>query len=392
MKPVYFFKTLFVASSLLLAGKTNAQMVGADIFLKGKYVEVGIAKNGWYGSDSLAPAGYHPHCPACFPSNALGFVADPAMDGWTVGTPAYMGDYFMPGTPFEGWEIQVKGGKRARAFNPNASVTGMTGSGSTVSYTTSGSMVSGTWVGTYDSLQVTQVTTLDTNQLYFTIKVTLTNLSATAVDSVYYMRTLDPDNDVTWPGGNFVTINKIQHQSRDTTVVSATGQSSTSPFLALGTTDTNATALVYAVWPPSSSLDISTMYNQTYTDAATLYTAGSSDTFDVAIGLITFVPHLATVDSAADSVWRTTSTYYTRHPANSASFTYFYAFSKAGMDSALTKLHMLSPISLGITNVNNNEEVKVYPNPSKDVVNITGLTATDNVTLYDMLGRVVGLN
>ena len=394
MKPVYFFKRFIIAGFLLMAGNVHGQMVGADIFLGGKYVEVGIANNGWYGSDSVAPVGYHPHCSGCTNPNGLGFVADPAMDGWATGTPAYMGDYFKPGSPFEGWEIQVKGGKRAMAFNPTASFAGgMSGTGSTVSYTTSGTTVSGTWVGNYDSLQVTQVTTLDTTQLYFTINITLTNFSTTPVDSVYYFRTLDPDNDETW-SGNYSTNNKIEHQSTDTTVVSATGTVYPGiSFLALGTTDTNSTALVYQSWPNPPTRDISTMYNQTYSDPYTLYAQGSfHDSVDVAIGLITFVPHLSTVDSSADSTWRTTSTYYTKHPLNKASFTYFYAFSPAAMDSAIAKLHMLSPITLSITNVNNNEAVQVFPNPSRDIVNISGLAASDKVSLYDMLGRSAEMN
>lgn len=388
MKPVYLFNSFILGSFLLLAGSANAQMVGTNIFLGGKYVEVGIANNGWYGSDSTAPTGYHPHG-----STRIGFVADPGMDGWTVGTPPMMGDYFLPGFPFEGWEIQIKGGKRAMAFNPTASFAGgMTGSGGNTGYSTSGTTVSGTWVGTYDSLQLTQVTTLDTTQLYFTVSITLTNFSTTPVDSIYYMRTLDPDNDETWPGGSFSTINKIEHQSTDTTVVSATGTAYSSAFLALGTTDTNATALVYASWPNPATRDISTMYNQTYTDAATLYTQGAKDTLDVAIALVTFVPHLATVDSAADSVWRTTSTFYTKHPANSATFKYFYAFSPAAMDSAIAKLHQVSPITLGVSNINAASEVRVYPNPSRDMVNITGLNTTDHIALYDMMGRVVEQN
>ena len=41
--------------------------------------------------------------------NALGFVADYGRDGWTVGTPAFSGDYFTPGSPFEGWGVEFNG-------------------------------------------------------------------------------------------------------------------------------------------------------------------------------------------------------------------------------------------------------------------------------------------
>jgi hypothetical protein len=106
---------------------------------------------------------------------------------------------------------------------------------------------------------------------------------------------------------------------------------------------------------------------------------------------VVFVPHLATVDSAADSVARTTAT--TLHPANSASFTYFYAFSPDAVDSAIahpSQPNTTTPPSLAIKNVNTVADVKVYPNPSKDMINVTGLTAGDNVTLYDMVGRNMG--
>jgi Secretion system C-terminal sorting domain len=106
------------------------------------------------------------------------------------------------------------------------------------------------------------------------------------------------------------------------------------------------------------------------------------------------IPHLATVDSAGDSVYRTTSVAATRHPKNSTSFTYFYAFSKAAADSAIAHTMLTYPSgTLGtISNVNNVAEVKVYPNPSKDQITITGLTATDHVALYDMMGRSADQN
>jgi len=210
------------------------------------------------------------------------------------------------------------------------------------------------------------------------------------MDNIYYLRALDPDNDETWTGGSFVTVNSIEHQSTDTTVVSAKGTFYSAAYLALGTTDSNATCMIIPSWPIPPATDLSTLYNQTYTPA--YYTQGTTNTGDYVIGLVVKVPHLATVDSAADSVWRTTS-YYAKHPANSVSFTFFYSFSSAATDSAIKALHQTTnPITLGITNANNNDVVKVYPNPSKDIINITGLNETDKVSLYDMLGRVVNLN
>ena len=92
-----------IPALLMLAGITaEAQIVGANAFMKGNYVEVGVNTCGAYGSNALPPAGYHPT-----EFSGLGFVADSDMDGWTTGTPDYCGDYFVPGSPVEGWEIQI---------------------------------------------------------------------------------------------------------------------------------------------------------------------------------------------------------------------------------------------------------------------------------------------
>ncbi|MFI5170820.1 MAG: hypothetical protein ACHQFW_00430, partial [Chitinophagales bacterium] len=56
----------------------TAQIVGANAFLKGNFVEVGINQCGAYGSGNTPPVGYHPN-PGL---PGLGFVADWESDGW----------------------------------------------------------------------------------------------------------------------------------------------------------------------------------------------------------------------------------------------------------------------------------------------------------------------
>jgi Secretion system C-terminal sorting domain len=375
--------TLTLALSALVL-RSNAQISGSNLYLQGNYVEIGMTQYATYGASS-APAGYHPH-PA---GGGLGFVADPYHTGWDTSTASstshYMGDYFYPGSPYEGWEIQIDT-NRHQEFNMSSG----SSIGTLTSYTTSGSKKSGTWVGTFDSIQISQTTTLDTTDLYFTLTVTMTNLSHVPLDNIYYLRTVDPDNDETWPGGSFVTNNAIENQSTDTTVVSATGTGYSWAYLALGTTDTNATALTYLSWPISGTLDLTTMYGETYVDGGTMYTQGSTNTGDYAIGLVTMIPHLSTVDSAGDSVYRTTPML---HPANSATVTLFYAFSEEAKDSAIARMSRpASAPSLNVNNVNEAASVKVYPNPSKDIVNISGLDATDHVVLYDMMGNAMEQN
>jgi len=108
---------------LLLSGVAYGQLVGDNVFLQGAYVEVGVAPNGAFGTTKPTPAGYHPRlagttftfwdplaASATTSGNFLGFVADYGADGWTVGTPPYFGDFFLPGDPQEGWAISVGGG------------------------------------------------------------------------------------------------------------------------------------------------------------------------------------------------------------------------------------------------------------------------------------------
>jgi hypothetical protein len=378
-------------SFLFLSASASAQLTGGSVFLKGKFVEAGICANGDFGAAS-PPAGYHPHGTP----SLLGFVADPAMDGWATGTPAYTGDFFTPGSPFEGWNLQI-GTARAQAQSC-AGFSGASGlAGTNTAYVASGSKVIGTWTGSFDSLTITQETTLDTMALYFSMRITLTNTASTAKNDIYYLRSLDPDNDESWPGGSFSTKNKIEFQlpnASNSTVVSARGLGDTTSYLALGTTDSNAKCLIYSAWPISSTIDLSTIFSGTFGTA--VYAADSVQTGDVAIGLAFHIAHLAALDSASDSVSNKTTNQAAihKHPANQKSFTYYYAFSRNAVDSATkylvdTMVHVADTThtTTGVSNVNENDNITVYPNPAGNVVNITNLLMADEISLYDMMGR-----
>jgi len=406
MKPIYLFRSALI-SAIFVAGSASAQLDSCNVFLQGNYVEVGISPSGSYGSSSGQPAGYHGNSAAgtvynpcgSAAGNRLGFVADPAMDGWSVGTPPFFGDYFLPGAPFEGWSIQV--GTTARADAWNTITTGFTGgiTGANTSYLNTGGTISGTWEGTYDSMTIKQVTTIDTASLFFTTTVTLTNLSSAAINDIYYLRSVDPDNDEMEPGGGFPTNNKIEYQLPDSlnaTVVSATAvlPADSLAYLALGTNDTTAKCFIYVHWPIPSGANIYDMYGETVPGTyGDYYYTGSYPDEDISIGLSIKVAHLAAVDSAVDSVLRTTSGSGLLHPANSESFTFFYAFSKKAVDSALkATAYTATTGALAINNVNTVAGINVYPNPSKDIINVTGLNNTDHLSLYDMMGRQVNQN
>lgn len=390
----------FIACILSLSAlQATAQLSGSNAFLRGHYVEVGIGRDGYYGSDSAAPTGYHPHCTTCTHSSAVGFVADPAMTGWSTGSSShYMGDYFLPGSPFEGWMLQIGTAGRAQGYGGNSGLTfsgGLSGTAGTISYTASGSTVSSIYQGTFDSVVMSQETILDTNDFFFITKITLTNTAVAPKNDIYYFRSLDPDNDETWPGGGFTTTNQVVHQmpyGPNQSLVTAVGATGSLSYLGLGTADTASRAVIYNCWGLSISTDLLSVYSESPSVgcSSAFYDTAGPHPGDIGIGLVMYVPHLATVDSAGDSVLRTTST-STLHPANTATFSYFYSFSSDASDSAVNRIRgggsTVTPTA--IRTVNPSPDIRVYPNPAHDNFTVTGLSATDHLSLFDMMGREV---
>jgi gliding motility-associated-like protein len=316
-------KCKFLLAFLLMTSFSqlaNAQLVGTEVFLQGQYVEVGVATNGAFGTDNAAPAGYHARGVAVGSGFALGFVADPDKDGWTVGTPNYIGDYFLPGSPQEGWDIQYNGiwAKAWRGGGGTSFTGGLTGA--CTGYSVVGTKRIATWEGSTGPLAIRQITTLRTDKVYFVSKVTIKNTSSTTVNNIYYERTVDPDNEVAVPGGgSYVTINKIEYYLPNATkrsLVSATGQAF-GAYLGLGTKDCRAKP--YIVKGSLTPLDsLSVMFNDTASETAnTIFRFNQPDTADIndeGIGVIFNIGSLA--------------------PGDSTNVSYAYVLSKADLDSA----------------------------------------------------------
>src|SRR5262245_57182975 len=117
---------LFLLGGVFTSTIASAQLVGDQIFLQGRWLEVGVAPNGAWGNTMPVPAGYHSHTGGSISGytdpvsgtpatgNGLDFSVDIGHDGWTVGSPAatqccFYGPYFLPGTPFDGWSVQMNG-------------------------------------------------------------------------------------------------------------------------------------------------------------------------------------------------------------------------------------------------------------------------------------------
>jgi len=318
----------------VFAQSSHAQLVGDNLFLQGAYVEVGSAPNGAYGTTTMTPTGYYPYLSGTTftfydplatttttSGNFLGFVADYGRDGWTVGTPPFFGDFFLPGDPQEGWAVEMEG-VESDAYMPafqTSPSTGYTGNlaGTNIAYSNAGGICRGTWLGNDSGvLSIRQTTQVDTTALFFTTTVVLTNTGTVPLTNIFYMRTVDPDNDET-RSSDYTTINNITYQLPDAgnkVLVSARGTVYNNAYLGLGTKDCRAKCMIFdAGLAPTYTFDQIWAQTTPY-----YYTLGYTYTDDVGIGLLFNIGTLAAGDSTE--------------------LTYAYILDSAYIDSAFSTL------------------------------------------------------
>lgn len=327
----FIFLSLYLFVSLFVSLSSKAQQLEGCVFLQGDYVEIGIAPNGAFGTPANAPAGYHSRPMPMFNAlynpttttfttrpTALGFVADYGKDGWTTGTPGYFGDYFMPGTVQEGFSLQVNGVK-SDAWSNNYQISGSTGffggplSGANISYTATATDKKAVWEGFEGDLLVRQTINLKNTKAYFTANVFLKNTGPFPITKIYYMRTVDPDNEVSI-SGSYVTKNKIAYQLPNTynkTLVTATGLSYPASYLGLGTKDCQARCF-FLSGGLLASANLESIYN-----GASGYNYADSSSADVGIGVVFNIGTLA--------------------PGDSTTFSYAYILNEADLDEAFAE-------------------------------------------------------
>ena len=193
----------------------------AEVFLQGNFIEVGIHDAGSFGTEEDAPSGFHPMATFDEPEDRrLGFVADHQADGWDVGDPPQTGDFFVPGTPEEGWMVEWTGsggtevglgnfGANSDFDIPQTSLTN----------TSSGEIQSAVWTGTAvsptnadEELEIVQTVRFHEDNLFFVIRAVMTNTGTTTLSSLEYMRSVDPDPEQALTGGTFSTDNYVLFQ------------------------------------------------------------------------------------------------------------------------------------------------------------------------------------
>ncbi len=301
---------LFLAALISIGNIVTAQIVGTNCFVQGQYLEAGIQRNGSLGAPS-APSTYHPHSSAYMCSSStrtLASVYDWGHDGWGTGTPAYMGDYTLPGSPWEEWDIEV-GGTKGIGNSNTCSFTGAGGlTGAFTSWVSTGTGQLGNWSGSFMSggLLLTKEHRIDTLGSALVVTVKFVNTTGSAMNDVYYMRTCDPDNNQSW-GGSFTTRNILAYQNDYYHRVMVTAVSTGSTAVtgtppteySLGTKDCRAKAVIFNSWPMSTGCRLSNVWAMSASCLGTsYYSAGTQVTGDIAIGLVFNVGSIPPGDSA----------------------------------------------------------------------------------------------
>jgi hypothetical protein len=237
------------------SGPTESCPLDSDVFLKTSLIELGIHPASSFGSQNNIPPdhgfAFSKYCADC----RLGFICDYDSDGLTVGYPPYSGDYFVPGSPVEGWSVQYTTPAGTKRFR-NAGLLGLQEiSPDKISITSDDVAQSSVWTGHNDEIEMTVTTTVPYGKQTFYVDACVTNKSPFNLIGLHYMRNVDPDQTVNW-NSDYTTYNFVKYQpsgfgypeyvnSEDSTlaVVVARGLPGYEKFvLALGAADSRAFA------------------------------------------------------------------------------------------------------------------------------------------------------
>ena len=236
-------------------------------------------------------------------------MADYRKNGWTG---QYGGDYFTPGYPFEGFSVKWDGASslvNSGGGDERHPLPRPGGHQQPATPTRSSGPARSASGG--DQLKIIQTYAFKSGDLFFTANVQLINTGTTTLPAVKFAREVDPDNDVSWPGGSYTTVNRLVAQPPNATnqaLVTATGTVVTDMTLGLGAID----AARPGRRPAYSGNDPDTI----------LLTPGGDNTDDIWVGLAFAVGDLA--------------------PGQSASLDYAYILSAADLATALGALAAVS--------------------------------------------------
>jgi hypothetical protein len=378
-------KLLMLTAALACSGT----VLFSQSFLQGDFLELGMNDCGAYGTEDAPPPGYNP-TESSFFGSGLSVVADPDQDGFAVGSPnLYCGDYMLPGSPVEGFQIEVDGKVRGSGNQGSpCSIDELNGQIQSVTFT--GNLRNVNWQGGLGSgaLQMEQNAMFLQGSRSIIHTVEITNNSGDFWNQVYYQRHTDPDPSQAW-NGTFSTRNSIRNASVgngtavvavDNTMSSSFGDP-TNCFLGLmsASNDARASFGSFFFGTPSDA------YNGVFPFTNTL---GAVNTADEAVQLTFDLGSLGNGSSVCLSyayVFDQDEVYLANKATESACDA-IDDFLRTGDESTL-----ISAL-YGSASARPGDQIAIYPNPTSSFVDID-LGAFDGqdirLRIFDMTGRLV---
>lgn len=337
----------------------HSQIVGADAFMKGNYVEVGI--NGYGGFegadwDTAAPPvpGMHHRSGG---AELFGFVANPQMDGWVN----YDGDFYTPGAPENGWGFEIitdSGTVNVKAGNNRYPLWEIPGA--IVSYTYTGGLHTTVWQGSYagsgQDLDFTiEYNLYDTAMAYITT-VTVSN-NGPAIDEFYFYRTMDPDNNQS-VSFDFITLNTVVSQPGPGSPIAHVKAESSVPWYSVVSFSAND-----------------------YSARVSHGGFSNRDGSDIWNALPGLTPSFSTITS--------TGTYFGDNAISIAfKLDSLMSFRSARTFSYMTSFKGDMTMSNHDINLNEREEITIFPNPTSGLLNIHTKETAMNLKVYDAMGKL----
>ncbi|GAA4890863.1 hypothetical protein GCM10023311_13940 [Flaviramulus aquimarinus] len=193
-KYLYGFCLLFFILSVnITSAQLEAYEIDGEGWAKGNLVEIGINSKGVYGATtSKRPPSFHNNREV---GNYLfGFIANPLNDGWID----YDGDFFSPGSPEEGFSIEINGINYSN--NNDISTSQIPGKISGVNVISSDcfeDIAQISWEGNVNELNIKRYYSITQDGLFIQMTTFIKNLSDVTKTDVFFMHNVDPDNNVT---------------------------------------------------------------------------------------------------------------------------------------------------------------------------------------------------
>ena len=199
------YKIYFIAVGFWIMGFNNsvdAQEAFGDAYMIGEYVNIAIdSEKGREGTDTVA-YGFHQRAPG----SRCGFVSDPDGSGWADAPGGMVGDYFMNGTPENGFGLKIDGVEYSNNYDQYDIEVLVP-----IAYSTEGECIIVDWTGEVEGVVIQVSYRLGMGQKFYTTEVTLLNTTDEPLTDLYYYRNVDPDNNQPL-SGSYVTTNTIVDQ------------------------------------------------------------------------------------------------------------------------------------------------------------------------------------